>query len=429
MRYALVDCNLIDGTLDCEVQPGMTILVDGDTITAIQPGSDSVDPAYQVMDLKGAYVMPGMINLHSHQFGTGKPAKSLSGGSSQKRLLAFARTPLGHAYLDLLAKNAVTTELKSGVTTLRGVGDIEWADVRTRNKINAGKLMGPRFMVSGPAMTVSNGHGANTFARVAETPDEFRALVRDNQAHGVDFIKICVTGGVMDSTVKGQAGLLRMNVEQTKAVCDEAHSLGMKVASHTEGSDGVEVALEGGVDTIEHGSGLSEKAIMLYHENGSADICTISVALPLAKLPVSITMLDESSTYNSQVIADRVIAGARDSLKNDIPVGLGTDAGCPLVTHYSFWREVVNFVEQIGVTPAFALHTATQVNAQILGMDDVTGTIQVGKCADILTLANNPLDDPHYLRNIEKVMVRGRFVEDLSHSTLPEVDEQLDKIM
>lgn len=69
------------------------------------------------------------------------------------------------------------------------------------------------------------------------------------------------------------------------------------------------------------------------------------------------------------------------------------------------------------------------MNAQILGMDDVTGTIQVGKCADILTLANNPLDDPHYLRNIEKVMVRGRFVEDLSHSTLPEVDEQLDKIM
>jgi len=429
MRYALTDCNVIDGTLDCQVQTGMTVLVDDDIIAAVQPGSATVDPSYTVIDLDGAYLLPGLINLHAHHFGTGKPAKSLGGGKSQERLLAFARSPLGHIYLDSIMRSSVTTALMSGVTTLRGVGDFEWADVRIRDRIRSGKLLGPRFYVSGPAMTVANGHGAGTFARVAETPDEFRALVRDNRDHDVDLIKICVTGGVMDSHVKGEAGLLRMNVEQVRAVCDEAHRVHMKVASHTEGSDGVAVALEGGVDTIEHGSGLDKHTVELFKRNHAADICTISVAIPLSILPPEKTFLDDSSTYNSGLIAERVIAGAKDALANGIPVGLGTDAACPFVTHYNLWREVYDFVKYVGVTPSFALHTVTQGNATILGVEDVTGSIVAGKSADMIVVAENPLDDVSALRDVRHVMVRGRYIEHPRFKRLTEVDELLDGIM
>ncbi len=431
MRHAFTQVNVVNGTLDMDVQPNMTIYVDGDRIEAVEAGApEGADKTgYTQHDMKGAFAAPGLINLHAHHFGTGKPAANLSAGASQDRLLAFAKTWAGHLYLDRMVASNVKNALMSGVTTLRGVGDLEYSDVRVRDKINAGKLVGPRFLVSGPAMTVPGGHGAGTFARTAEKPEEFRALVRDNVEHGVDFIKTCTTGGVMDSLTPGECGLLRMNVEQVKAISEEAHAHGLYVASHTESSEGIEVDLKGGVHTVEHGSPLNPELIELFHQTGAVDICTISVALPMAKLPCEQTKMPEATTYNANVVFERIVQGARDCLAADIPVGLGTDAACPYITAYDFWRELHNFSRYCEVSPSFALHTATQVNARILGLDDETGTVEPGKCADLIFCDDNPLDDLSTLRNLKAVMARGRLFESPAVKRMPELDKVLDGLM
>jgi imidazolonepropionase-like amidohydrolase len=126
-----------------------------------------------------------MINAHAHHFGFGKPSSTLSGGLAQDAILLFARTPAGKAYLRMTGRRALAAALFSGVTTERGVGDFHYVDVELRDAIAAGKIDGPRFIVSGPAITVADGHGAGTFAEVAETPEEFAAKVDERVAHGV----------------------------------------------------------------------------------------------------------------------------------------------------------------------------------------------------------------------------------------------------
>lgn len=433
MKTAYRNCRLFTGaeTSDSFAE-GKTIVVEDERIAAVVDASET-PVADTDVDLDGAYVLPGLINAHAHHFGTGKPAKNLAGGFSQKAILGFAATHLGKAYLDKLCEENLATALLSGVTTVRGVGDFRYADVDARDKIERGEMVGPHFIVSGPAMTVVDGHGAGTFAEIADTPEEFAALVEDRKTHGVDFIKICTTGGVMDSDKRGEAGLPRMSVEQTRAVCDRAHELGMKVASHTESTEGVEVDLEGGVDTIEHGSGFDERLAGLFKKSHAADICTIAVAYNLAMLPAKRTKLNPVSTYNANMVFERIAEGARIALAHDIPVGIGTDAACPFITHYDLWRDIYWFSRFIEVSPARALHIATLGNARILGIDDRTGSIESGKYADFIILHENPLEDLRALRHVDEVVIRGKRIADASERLekhrLPEVDKALDSIM
>lgn len=129
-----------------------------------------------------------------------------------------------------------------------------------------------------------------------------------------------------------------MSEVQTAAVCKTAHAYGCKVASHTESSEGIRVALKAGVDSIEHGAPLDEELVTLFKEKQAALICTISPALPLSELDASITQLPPMAKVNSKVVADGVISGAKTALANGIPVGLGTDASCPFVAQYNTWR-------------------------------------------------------------------------------------------
>lgn len=432
MKYVLANCNLFDGTSgENQLQEQTNIYVDGDRIVAIDSQSKP-ESGYEIIDMSGKYVLPGLVNLHIHLFGTGKPSKTVSSGGSSgaaQMLIKLTKTAFGAKILDGMVRKSAATELASGVTTARAVGDFHWSDVRLRNWINEGRLPGPRLLVSGPAITVPGGHGDGSFSQTAITPEEFRALVREHAEHDVDFIKICVTGGVMDAKVKGEPGELKMNLEQTKAVCDEAHKHGFYVASHTESTEGVRVALEGGVDTIEHGAKTPENLVALYEQTGAADVCTISPAIPISRLDSEVTLMPELAQYNGEIVLQGIIDGAKDCLAAGIPVGLGTDSSCPFVTQYDMWREICYFTKYVGVTPAFALHTATLLNAQIARVAEETGSIEVGKCADIIAVDVNPLEDPRALRNVSFVMARGKQITDLEVNHISQVDEQLDKLL
>ena len=245
-----------------------------------------------------------------------------------------------------------------------------------------------------------------------------------------DLIKLMITGGVLDAEVVGEPGVLRMQPALVKAACDKSHALGMKVAAHVESPEGVRVALENGVDSIEHGAQPDAAITALYKEKGTFQVATLSPALPYALFDRSVSHATYEQQENGKVVFDGIIAMARENLANGIPVGLGTDTGCPYITHYDMWRELCYFVKYCGVTPAFALHTATLLNTRLAGIDgETTGSIEAGKAADLIVCAKDPLADLSALRTLSMVIKDGYRVEHPAPKKLPEVERELDKFL
>lgn len=417
--------NLIDVENGGAILPNTSVLTKEDKIVSVGGKETTAD---RVIDLQGAYLLPGLINLHVHLFGTGAPSKALAGGGLQKFLMLVLKTPVGAKIMDKIVTENVTVQLHSGVTTIRSVGDFCYSDIRIRDKIKAGKLLGPRMLVSGPAITVPGGHGDGNFAVTSDDIPTLEAFVEKNAKAGVDLIKICVTGGVMDAKEAGHPGELKMNLAQTKAVCDKAHALGLKVASHTESEAGLEVALKGGVDTIEHGAAIDDEMLALYRKNGSAMIITLSPCVPLSFLPPSITKLDDKATLNTKIVGKGMVEGAKRAIREGIPLGLGTDAACPLCMQYNTWRELDYVSALCGMSPRDAICTATLINARIAGIDGVTGSVMVGKAADLLVVRDNPLESLKALAEPLYVMANGRLLEHPQQKKNEEIENRLASI-
>ena len=233
----------------------------------------------------------------------------------------------------------------------------------------------------------------------------------------------------MDAEVVGEPGVLRMMPELVKAACDRAHSLGMTVAAHVESPQGVRVALENGVDSIEHGAKPDEETIRLFKEKNAFQISTISPALPYALFDRSISHATYEQQENGKVVFDGIVSLAKACLETGVPVGLGTDTGCPYITHYDMWRELCYFVKYCGVTPAFALYSATLLNAKLAKIDSFTGSVEKGKCADIIVCAKNPLEDLSALRNLDMVIKEGYIIENPRPKKMPECEKELDKFL
>ena len=220
-----------------------------------------------------------------------------------------------------------------------------------------------------------------------------------------------------------------MPPEIVKAACDEAHSLGFKVAAHVESPEGVRVALENGVDTVEHGAKPDDEIIRLFKEKGAALVCTVSPALPYAMFELSESHALLIAKKNGQIVMDGIIECAKECLKEGIPVGMGNDVGCPFILHYNFWRELVYFHKYVGVSNEDALYTATLGNAKIVGIDGETGSIEEGKSADMIVVKDDPLKDLSALRNVSMVMTRGTLIRDPKFKKERYADELLDKYM
>lgn len=426
-KKVFLNAKMFDGYKDSEIRK-CAIFVEDDKIVEISYDENPDTRGYDVIYLNGRFVVPGLVNPHVHLFGTGMPSKVISGGNSQKAVMKIVNTKLGDAILGILVKSAARQQLLSGVTTVRAVGDFKYSDVKLRDKINSGKVIGPRLKVSGPAITVPGGHGYGTFSMTSDTEDGLRALVRKNKEAGVDFIKICVTGGVIDAKVRGEPGEVKMNEAQTAAVVDEAHKLGLRVASHTESFKGVEITAKTGVDTVEHGAPLTPEMAEEMKKTCSAMVVTYSPALPLQKLDPSITKLDPICVYNTGIVVDNMTQGAKDCIENDILLGMGTDSSCPFATQYNMWREVYFFQKRVGVSNAYALSVATLNNAKVVGVDDVTGTIEKGKCADMIVMSRNPLDDLTALRDLDMIVVRGKIIENPRPKRNGNIERELDGI-
>ena len=424
MNTAYTNCIILDGTEHMTPQRGKAILTEGGVITDIV--SDSAIPAgFEKVDLGGKYILPGLINLHVHLAGSGKPKKKQS--DPVKLVKLITSNPLMRTLGKKMVAGYAKTQLMSGVTTIRTVGGIADFDTFVRDSINSGRLTGPRILASNMAVSVHGGHMAGSLAYEAATPEEAAAFVDKIALEKPDIIKLMITGGVLDAEKVGEPGVLRMPPELVKAACDRAHELGFKVAAHVESPEGVKVALENGVDSIEHGAKPTDDIINLFKERNAFQVSTLSPALPFALFDRSISHATYEQQENGKIVFDGIIYLAKACLENGIPVGLGTDTACPYVTKYDMWRELCWFVKYCGVSEKFALYSATLLNATLAGVGDETGSIEKGKKAEMIVTRENPLENLQTLRNLDMVIMRENIIRSPKVKKIPEVETKLDK--
>ena len=404
MKYAFTHGKLLDGTKDMQVQEGLCVLTDGERISAIVPEGTPLD-GYTVVDLQGRYLMPGLINMHVHLAGSGKPQKKQR--DNEKLVRTILSTALTRKIAYQMVCGFARTELMSGVTTIRTVGGLADFDTRLRDEIAAGRRVGPRILAANEGISVPGGHMAGSVAVAAHSIPEALAQLDAAEAQGVDLIKLMITGGVMDAKEKGVPGEMKMPPEMIKAVCDRAHAAGYRVAAHVESPQGVRAALENGVDSIEHGAKPDAEILRLFKDTGATEV----------------------EQYNGTIVFEGIIDCAKAALANDIPVVLGNDVGCPWITQYDFWRELFYFHKYTGVSNAFALYTATSRSAELAGIGSETGTVAPGKCADLIVTAANPLEDLRALRHVGMVMARGQLTGHPRFKRRPEVEAQLDRFL
>ena len=432
MKYVFTNGKILNGTKDMQVQEGQVILVENERITELLSAEEAgkrnlTASGYEEIDLQGKYILPGLINMHVHLAGNGKPQKK------QRDNEALVKKIMSNGLTKAIAYNMVCSfakdELYSGVTTIRTVGGLGDFDTRLRDDIAAGKKPGPRILAANEGISVPGGHMAGSVAIAADSVEEALQHLETSKAQKVDLVKLMITGGVLDAKEKGVPGELKMAPEMVKAVCDKAHTMGYMVAAHVESPEGVKAALKNGVDSIEHGAKADEEMISLFKEHNAFLCTTLSPALPYALFDRSITNASEVEQFNGNVVFEGIIDCAKAAIANDIPVVLGNDVGCPWITQYDFWRELYYFHKYVGVSNAFALYTATCRGAEMAGIGDITGTLEPGKCADMIVVEKNPLEDLRVLRNVDMVIVQGKVIRAPKVKKKQIVETELDKFL
>lgn len=371
MKTAFIGGIILDGTENMIPQYGKAILTENGIISDIV-SEDKIPSEFEKVNLSGKYILPGLINLHVHLAGSGKPKKKQSDPVKLVKLItsnAFMRS-FGKKLVAGFAK----TQLLSGVTTIRTVGGIADFDTFVRDEINSGKRIGPRILASNMAVSVHGGHMAGSLAYEASSPEEAASYVDIIAKDKPDIIKLMITGGVLDAEKVGEPGVLRMSPEIVKAACTRAHELGFKVAAHVESPEGVKVALE-----------------------------------------------------NGKIVFDGIVSLAKECLKEGIPVGLGTDTACPYVTQYDMWRELYYYVKFCGVSESFAIYSATLLNATLAGIGDITGSVERGKMAEMIVISKNPLENLQALRSPEMVIMHDKIIRSPKVKKISEVEAELDK--
>jgi imidazolonepropionase-like amidohydrolase len=403
---------LFDGTGDA-CRTDVVVIVEGERIKAVGPAAETPMPdGAEVVDLSKCTVLPGLIDCHTHLAGR---------ADRYDEIYKFKDSPYRGAFNAVL--NARTT-LEAGFTTVRDVGSPAFLMCDLRDAINEGQVVGPRIVASGPAISMTGGHGdLNRYApqvrirtfpfdddfKIADGADAVRKVVRAQVKYGVDVVKINASGGVLS---RGDApGAPQYTVEELKAAVDEAHAAGRKVAAHAHGAQGIKNAVRAGVDSIEHGSLIDDEGIALMKQHGTwlvADIYNDDYLLGKAiefKLPAESI---EKEKLVGRLQRENFASAARAGVR----VAFGTDAG--VYPHGDNGKQFAYMVKY-GLTPAQAIRSATSDAAELLGRSADVGRVAPGLYADLVAVEADPLADVAALEHVPWVMKGGVVVKDARH--------------
>ncbi|HEY3211401.1 MAG TPA: amidohydrolase family protein [Actinomycetota bacterium] len=338
----------------------------------------------------GRTLTPGLIDCHVHLCFDGSPD-----------FVAEAQVTEAFAAVKCVAN--ARRQLEAGVTTVRDLGGLGVVVCEVGKAIAEGRVPGPRVVASGQALTITGGHGWNSFARECDGPDGVRAAVREQLRGGARSIKIVATGGVLTPGVT--VDFTAFTPEEVAAAVDEAHKWDAPIAAHAIGRTGIEHCVRAGIDSIEHGAQITAETARQMKEQGIFHVPTISALLGIVDHPEDVPAY---AVEKGRQIVDML----RDTLRRNVRIGVrfacGTDAGTPHNPHGNAPREVVRMVEW-GLTPIKALQAATSNAATLLRVQDV-GTIEEGNAADLVLWEADPLDDVNALLAPRMVMRAGEVV-------------------
>lgn len=390
---------LLDVKTGRYVDKPLIVITDG-KITSVGKAGDAVPAGAERVDLAGVTLLPGLIDMHVHLTSAGK-----YGGYRPYEFTDSFWTAVGVA-------NARTT-LDAGFTTVRNVGTAFYADVGLREAIDEGWITGPRIMASGYALGATGGHCDETFfppsmdqksPGLVDSPDEGRRQVRTQRKYGARSIKICATGGVFSRG--DEPGVQQLTVEEIRAITDEAHMAGMKVAAHAHGAPGIKAAILGGVDTIEHVSLIDDEGIKLAVQKGTwlgFDIYNTDYTQSEGRKNGEL----EDNLRKDREIGEVQRENFRKALKAGARMIYSTDAG--VYPHGQNARQFAVMV-RYGATPLQAIQSATVNAAEALGQPTEVGQAAKGFWGDLVGVAGDPLADVTVLEKPVFVMKGGEVV-------------------
>ena len=378
-----------------------TIIVRDGKIAEVRDGFAEPEAGARVVDLKNAFVLPGLIDMHVHI-------------SSDDNLLRSRLESSGRDVEDVffIAQGNARRTLEAGFTTIRDLGGDGHTTTTLRDAINNGVIVGPTVIPAGTMISVTGGHGgvnglnrtlthavAAERTNICDGPDSCASAVRAQISIGAEVIKFAATGGVR-SNVAGGLGK-QMSDAEMKSVVDTAHSFGRKVTAHAHGKEGIDAALRAGVDSIEHGSFIDDETVKLFKASNAALVPT--AVAPIAALAQArrgdapgpqLAKAEEAAAAHAASMARAV--------RGNVRILFGTDSG--VAPHGDNAKEFALMVNA-GMTPAQAIKAATSDNAAEL--DRPIGAILAGRDADIIAVAGDPLADVTVLEKVDFVMRRG----------------------
>jgi imidazolonepropionase-like amidohydrolase len=391
---------LLDGTSTATRQ-NVSVLIAGEKIAGVQDGFQTPAGA-RVIDLRTATVMPGFIDSHTHITGE---------GTGNAIVRAATESPLDDA---VRSTTYARRTLEAGFTTIRNLGADGGADVALKRAIADGLVTGPRIWTARTTLSITGGHGdqgglrpdlwvAPTWADgIVDSADEARKAVRYQHKYGADLIKITATGGVLSIGDSGDAQ--QFTDGELAAIVEAAHLLGMKVAAHAHGKQGIDSAIRAGVDSIEHGTYGDAESFALYKKHGTYLVPTILAGKTVAELALKPGHFHPTVQEKAARIGPLIQDMFRRAYAAGVKVAFGTDSG--VSTHGENAREFGYMVEA-GMPPIEAILSATRHAADLVGAADRIGSIQAGRFADVIAVAGNPLTDISELRRVTFVMKGG----------------------
>ena len=382
-----------------------SITIDEGLIISIDSGYIEVDKTNTLIDLRGYTLMPGLMDMHVH-FGQEYLSKSERPGKVERETAAIMATQ--HAY----------KTLKAGFTTVRQVGDSGMVAISLRDAIYAGHVIGPRIFTSGKSIATTGGHadptngmasGAYIYPTaedgVINGPYDAYAAVRQRYKDGADGIKLTVTGGVLSVAKSGDNP--QFTAEEVASVVNAAKDYGMWVAVHAHGAEGMKRAVIAGVNSVEHGTFMTEEVMDLMIKNGTYYVPTISAGEFVAEKAKIDNYFPDIVRPKAASVGPQIAATFEKAYKRGVKIAFGTDAG--VQAHGTNWREFV-YMSENGMPPIETIKAATIETAKLLSIDMTHGSITIGKVADLVAVKGNPLDDMNLMQNISFVMKGGESV-------------------
>ena len=377
-----------------------SITIDNGKIISIEKGF--IKTTNNIIDLRGLVLMPGLMDMHVH-FGQEYQSKA-------ERPIKVERETQA-----ILATAHAATTLKAGFTTVRQVGDSGFVSISLRDAIASGHVIGPRIFTAGKSIATTGGHADPTNGKaiddydyptpeqgVINGPYESYTAVRQRYKDGADGIKLTVTGGVLSVAKSGDNP--QFTEEEIEAVVNAAKDYGMWVAVHAHGAEGMKRAVLAGVNSVEHGTFMTEEVMDLMIERGTYYVPTISAGEFVADKAKIDNYFPEIVRPKAASVGPQIGSTFGKAYKRGVKIAFGTDVG--VQAHGTNWKEFVYMVKY-GMDPMSAIQSATVETAKLLGEFDSIGSISVGKIADIIAVSGNPIKNIKNMENVVFVMKDG----------------------